>query len=454
MSDTDNLIKRLNKCYILRLRPNDMKHYEDFVLAEINALYEIVLNIDTTDKKQCIYDIDKAFYDIHTDSPVIIIKTNINKDQLIKIANRSVLIKDIMECWIYNDYINNKEQQNDIDHVLNEILHDNNPLIKQYFQQEHNINLTISCINKKFSNIIQNKYKQLLINHYQMNINQRSVYDNVDQHIKLLLVYYRNHNKFSFNLLQAKHLSCISSDKYGFIRSYYFGKLIFHQTSNPNYTKYSLKQRLCIGPTSTTSDLVFLMVNQAKITSNQLVYDPFVGTGSLLISSAHFGAYCIGTDLDYLLLHGERKKQKGSVIQNFLNYQLPIPDLLIADTAYNLFHNYEIIDAIITDPPYGIRAGARKSGRAKTSKKIAQINQENYIPPSQIYHTEDVMYDLLDKAAKLLKVSGRLVYLLPTLIYFTENDIPKHPLLKLIDISQQILTTDYSRRVISFRKNC
>lgn len=36
--------------------------------------------------------------------------------------------------------------------------------------------------------------------------------------------------------------------------------------------------------------MAFLMANQALVKPGKLVYDPFVGTGSILVAAAHFGA--------------------------------------------------------------------------------------------------------------------------------------------------------------------
>ena len=50
------------------------------------------------------------------------------------------------------------------------------------------------------------------------------------------------------------------------------------------YTRYDLKKRPYLGPTSTDHELAFLMANQAQITPGDLVYDPFVGTGSIAVA--------------------------------------------------------------------------------------------------------------------------------------------------------------------------
>jgi len=58
--------------------------------------------------------------------------------------------------------------------------------------------------------------------------------------------------------------------------------------------------------------LSLIMANQAQIRKGDLVYDPFVGTGSLLIAASQFGGYTFGTDIDYLMLHGRTRPTRIS----------------------------------------------------------------------------------------------------------------------------------------------
>lgn len=46
------------------------------------------------------------------------------------------------------------------------------------------------------------------------------------------------------------------------------------------------------------AELSLIMANQAKVSPGKFVYDPFVGTGSMLYTSAFFGAAVIGSDID------------------------------------------------------------------------------------------------------------------------------------------------------------
>ena len=47
------------------------------------------------------------------------------------------------------------------------------------------------------------------------------------------------------------------------------------------YSRYNLKKRPYLGPTSTDHELALLMANQGAVSFGDFVYDPFVGTGSI-----------------------------------------------------------------------------------------------------------------------------------------------------------------------------
>lgn len=51
------------------------------------------------------------------------------------------------------------------------------------------------------------------------------------------------------------------------------------------------------------AEMAFLMANQAQAKAGRLVYDPFVGTGSILVAAAHYGAI---TMVSALVLHKRR----------------------------------------------------------------------------------------------------------------------------------------------------
>ncbi|XP_064597359.1 tRNA (guanine(10)-N2)-methyltransferase homolog isoform X2 [Liolophura sinensis] len=211
--------------------------------------------------------------------------------------------------------------------------------------------------------------------------------------------------------------------------------------------------------------LSLIMTNLAEIKENHLVFDPFVGTGSLLVPSAHFGAYVLGTDIDYLIIHGKgrssRHKQKfrgpdENIRANLRQYNLEkfYLDAMLADASrHDMWRQHELFDAIVTDPPYGIRESARRIGTEKEEVILTEENKDGHIPQRVNYDLSDIFKDLLNFAAKFLRLHGRLVYWLPvyTPEYSSEN-IPRHPCLELRSNCEQPLSVKVSRRLIAMEK--
>ena len=63
--------------------------------------------------------------------------------------------------------------------------------------------------------------------------------------------------------------------------------------------EYAVTNRLSVGNTSMDAELALWMSNIGKIDAGSFVFDPFVGSGSLLLTSAHYGSMCLGSDINY-----------------------------------------------------------------------------------------------------------------------------------------------------------
>lgn len=61
--------------------------------------------------------------------------------------------------------------------------------------------------------------------------------------------------------------------------------------------KYELRRRKYLGPTAMDAEIALLMSHQALVKPGMLVYDPFVGTGSILVAAAHYGALTMASSL-------------------------------------------------------------------------------------------------------------------------------------------------------------
>lgn len=101
------------------------------------------------------------------------------------------------------------------------------------------------------------------------------------------------------------------------------------------------------------------------------------------------------------------------IFTNFLQYELPTPEIVICDTAVPPWRNCSSgwLDCIVTDPPYGVRAGAKKQGRAEGPVEIQDL--ATYIPSKVNYGEDELSRDLLELAATALKDGGRITFLVP-----------------------------------------
>ncbi|KAK3012188.1 hypothetical protein RJ639_010883 [Escallonia herrerae] len=225
---------------------------------------------------------------------------------------------------------------------------------------------------------------------------------------------------------------------------------------------YQLKSRSYLGPTAMDAEVAFLMANQAQAMPGKLVYDPFVGTGSILVAAAHFGAMTMGADIDIRIVRDGRGPE-CNVWSNFKQYGLQMPlSLLRADNNLPPWRSglKEVFDAIICDPPYGVRAGGRKSGGRKLLKGIKgpytvpEDKRTDHIPSTAAYSLAECVHDLLDLAARMLVIGGRLVYFYPVL---RDNDsidtnFPEHPCFELVAACEQMLSLRYSRVLLTMVK--
>ncbi|XP_076668451.1 tRNA (guanine(10)-N(2))-methyltransferase TRMT11 isoform X1 [Andrena cerasifolii] len=228
--------------------------------------------------------------------------------------------------------------------------------------------------------------------------------------------------------------------------------------------KLSLKTRKFIGNTSMDPQLSLIMANQAQVQKGDIVLDPFVGSGSLLVAASYFGGYTLGTDIDFLMLHGRtrpsritqkiREKDEG-VAANMSQYgkRSYYIDVVVSDFSYPLWRSDMRIDAIITDPPYGIREATERIGTTKRNPVIEEHQASSHIPSKIGYDLPEIYKDLLSFAAKHLKINGKLVCWFPLFRdQYSENQLPTHPCLELIANSEQVLSNYTSRRLLTYKK--
>eukprot|EP00043_Microstomoeca_roanoka_P007654 m.73826 g.73826 ORF g.73826 m.73826 type:complete len:469 (+) comp13916_c0_seq2:73-1479(+) len=228
--------------------------------------------------------------------------------------------------------------------------------------------------------------------------------------------------------------------------------------------RFDLKKRNMIGNTSMDPELSLIMANMAKARPGSFIIDPFCGTASLLLPCAYFGSHVCGSDIAFQVVHGIGKTSrtgtgskirgpKENVWSNFEQYGLTnkFVDVLVADNSIPCWDDREMFDAIVADPPYGIREPARKI--ASEEQRIPdEYRDGKHFPKSEAYNLGSVFHDLLQFAAQRLVHGGMLCYWIPEILDDDSFQIPTHPCLELVSACQQPLSLRLARRLVSMRK--
>lgn len=111
---------------------------------------------------------------------------------------------------------------------------------------------------------------------------------------------------------------------------------------------YNLKphKRPFFYPGSMSPKLARCMVNLTGIKEGDLVLDPFCGTGGILIEAGIMGARVVGVDIDKRMVEGTKKNLEYCGVKDYEIFQGDARDIKLSSK----------VNAIATDPPYGISA--------------------------------------------------------------------------------------------------
>ncbi|TFY66268.1 hypothetical protein EVG20_g4821 [Dentipellis fragilis] len=261
----------------------------------------------------------------------------------------------------------------------------------------------------------------------------------------------------------AKGTTREKHDGDGNFREVFFGRLVEDGSARSLVKKFDVKKRAYFGNTSMEAEISLLMANQTLASPGKLIYDPFTGTGSMAYTTAHFGSFFYGSDIDGRQMRG--KEQQPGIRRAAAQYGVEkrVIDLCTFDVTHNPWRCGGFFDAIITDPPYGVRAGAKRLGRKKdwvprTPHPVPTgprpDDDQPYIPPMRPYELSALATDLVLLGRYLLRPGGRLVFFLPTITdEYQEIDI--HTMLcdgmELVANSLQDFGA-WGRRLVTIRK--
>ncbi|OII75478.1 RNA methylase [Cryptosporidium ubiquitum] len=382
------------------------------------------------------------------------------EDIALRILERSVLVRGFMEVWASGpDHEKVKQILKQDEHVKSEFL-------RNYIHDNVDFSWKVRSIGKKLSRPEQvsrmNDYGFLFKGTEKVNLKEPSLSLGIFEDWRCI----NWEDEHSKEGISKEEISKVKSD----LKRVYLGRIIGFQSCNDLedkslwWLKYTLNKRPILGPTTMDNELAFIMCNIAQVKKNDVVFDPFCGTGGILISASHFGATCFGSDLDLRVINGWfcsyvnphmiknntiKEDHPRSIYSNFDYYKLQRPGIIRMDISQNSIRR-SWIDAIVCDPPYGIRATSRT-----TNSNQNQINEQredssysgnnyihsfiqdyNYRKKTSSYSTpdmsnthpsvgknnfgslqpiDDMIFDLLSFASKTLVNDGHLVFLLPLL---------------------------------------
>lgn len=156
-----------------------------------------------------------------------------------------------------------------------------------------------------------------------------------------------------------------------------FGVKLAEITPRP-FMERRPKNKPFFHPSAMQAKLARCMVNLAEGKTGDLVFDPFCGTGSMLIEASLVGCRVLGSDI-------KRKMVRGTS-QNMAYFNIKPEGILIADVRSLPITE---VDCVVTDPPYG-----RSSTTMKRSAK-------------------QIMREALTSVQKLLEKGGRVCMAAP-----------------------------------------
>ncbi|RKP19237.1 tRNA guanosine-2'-O-methyltransferase [Rozella allomycis CSF55] len=399
------------KLYLVRF----VQRHAEFRLAEFEALCKL-------------FDIKYKAHTEYTDlSPFWIVSFR-SEDDIRKILSRSFLIKCVLEHYACSEQ--------SLDHLAELV----NDIPQDVFEVYRND--TFKFVIDTFATSMSGKEKIDTI--------EKFAYLPFDGDIDL-----KNPKNTFHVIIDNRHT--IEKEP----RAFYFGRWI--GDGNREFIDiYNVKKRKYIGTTTMDAELSLIMSNMALVKKGSLVYDPFVGT----VTSSCFGSYSFGSDIDGRQIRGKDGSMfndshliEKSLKSNIAQYKLQnrVLGTVVCDITQHPFRPDGFrFDAIITDPPYGVRAGAKKIMMKEGGFFKNTEDGKSFYPATIPYELPDVIYDLLNFSSVYLEIGGRLVYWLPVIDDEEENDLkepPNHPCFDMISKCPQIFG-GWRRILVTMEKKC
>lgn len=180
-------------------------------------------------------------------------------------------------------------------------------------------------------------------------------------------------------------------------KNVYCGLLIFE--NNEDFESRKSHLRPFPHPSSLHPRLARALINITGIKEDEILFDPFCGTGGFLIEAGLMKIKTIGYDINKSMVNGCIKNLKNLKIQNFT---------IFPKNALKIFHGF---DYVVSDLPYGLNSNiyleyAETSLKHNKRNKInLKINKE-----SQIKQIEKFYLKFLKRLRKILNKKAVIIF--------------------------------------------
>ncbi|CDS41596.1 tRNA guanosine 2' O methyltransferase TRM11 [Echinococcus multilocularis] len=401
------------------------------------------------------------------------VKIKLPNDEIAaKFIERSMLVKFIYSVWATAPTF---------DELLLKVPEIPLPLINSYLYGEQSYKVVVSSVNKRIPLEDRLPYIKRLIDAHVGSSAPVSL-NNPDHQLHII-----------FEFTKAK-----THQNDQLLLRVYYGREVGESSRRRIRNEFHLSKRTYLGNTTMDVCLAGIIANACLCSPGDIVWDPFLGTGGMVLAASVWGAYGAGNDIDYALVHGigaspkagQGKRNADECLRaNYRQYNLlsRYLDVLVADasslgrllrcspTVSGLF------DAIVTDPPYGVRErtcrvaseAIEREPSMQTTTYIDEITGEKqfamvpdkdglvpvphdlpHFPHKENYPLQEIFGDLLELASLLLKPRGRLVFWVPLSKskYNGPHCLPTHPRFELISVCEQALNRGTSRFLLVMEK--
>jgi len=141
------------------------------------------------------------------------------------------------------------------------------------------------------------------------------------------------------------------------------GRLVFglklEEISATPFVERRPRKKPFFHPSAMPAKLGRCMINLAKPKKDELVFDPFSGTGGMLIEAAFIGCRILGLDI--------RRRMVRGTLKNLAHFKIKPEGIILADARKPPISE---MDCMVCDPPYGRSSTTVKSTTEEIVTKV------------------------------------------------------------------------------------